>query len=241
MDVHREEGSFRDSSGYVVYLDQKIYRLIYSSYKAQYDELVSSGLYSSLAEKGWLIPHLDITDFAGTVPSSLHGNGELYKVIAPEQIPFISYPYEWSPLQLKKAALLTLDIQLEALSKGFTLKDASAYNVQFRGHTPVFIDTLSFEKYEEGSPWQGYKQFCQQFLAPLLLSAYGHPELCALQQLHLDGIPLKLVSRILPFRSRFSAFIAIHIHYHARLENNFSGAQKIKPKQLQLSKTRLIS
>jgi hypothetical protein len=76
-------------------------------------------------------------------------------------------PYEWSFSQLKHAALLTLAIQEQALQFNLSLKDSSAYNIQFVGVRPVLMDTLSFEPYVEGRPWVAYRQFCQHFLAPL--------------------------------------------------------------------------
>ena len=92
-----------------------------------------------------------------------------YKVIRPEPVRLISYPFEWSFSQYKDAALLTLAVQRQALRHGMSLKDCSAYNVQFHEGRPVFIDTLSLEQYHEGRPWVAYRQFCQHFLAPLAL------------------------------------------------------------------------
>ena len=85
------------------------------------------------------------------------------------RVPFISYPYEWSASLLRKAALHHLDTQLEALERGFTLSDATAYNVQFVGPKPVFIDHLSFRPYRDGEIWAGHRQFCMQFLNPLII------------------------------------------------------------------------
>ena len=90
-------------------------------------------------------------------------------MIRPDRVPFFSYPYEWCFGQLQAAALLTLDIQRKALARSMSLKDASAFNVQFVDGRPVFIDSLSFESYREGSPWVAYRQFCRHFLAPLAL------------------------------------------------------------------------
>jgi len=81
-------------------------------------------------------------------------------------IPFVSYPYEWSFPALKSAALLHLDINLKALDYGVSLSDASAYNIQFIGPNPIFIDRLSFKRYKEGEFWAGHRQFCEQFLNP---------------------------------------------------------------------------
>ena len=86
-------------------------------------------------------------------------------------VDFISYPYEWSFSQLKDAALTTLAAHELALDHGMTLKDASAYNVQFVDGKPVLIDSLSFERAVPDEPWVAYRQFCQHFLAPLALMA----------------------------------------------------------------------
>ena len=144
-------------------------------------------------------------------------------VIRPEPIDFISYPYEWTFGELKDAALLTLDAQLEAIDAGFTLRDASAYNVQFRGARPVLIDSLSFERLEDGAPWVAYRQACEHFLAPLSLMAYVDVRLGRLLRAHLDGIPLDLAGRLLPTRTRLRPGMAMHLHLHARSQRQHAG------------------
>jgi hypothetical protein len=128
---------------------------------------MNSGLYQELTDAGLIVRH----DEVGIDPV---GPSKAYKVLHPEPIPFISYPYEWTFSQLKDTALTTLQAQIKALNFGMTLKDASAYNVQFLRGQAVLIDTLSFEKYQEGEPWVSYRQFCQHFLAPLALMSYRH-------------------------------------------------------------------
>ncbi len=145
--------SFRDPSGYVYTLREEIYRDVDFSYQSNYELLMSSGLYDALLSKGLLIPHEER-------PST----DDVYKTLKPEKLGFISYPYEWCFSQLKDAAKLTLDIQKIALDYGMSLKDATAYNVQFHKGRPIFIDTLSFQKYTEGEPWIAYEQFCRHFL-----------------------------------------------------------------------------
>jgi ribosomal protein L11 methylase PrmA len=137
-------------------------------------------------------------------------------------VPFISYPYEWSFGQLKDAALATLTIQNRALKLGMSLKDASAYNIQFFKGRPTLIDTLSFEIYKEGEPWVAYRQFCQHFLAPLALMAYRDSRLSQLLRVHIDGIPLDLVSELLPGRTRLNFGIASHIHLHAAAQKRYA-------------------
>ncbi|MCS3903565.1 ribosomal protein L11 methylase PrmA [Methylohalomonas lacus] len=183
-----------------------------NSYRDNYDYLMGSGLYQDLVSRGWLVSHEEV---AGVTADS----SKAYRILRPEQIEFISYPYEWSFSQLKDAALLTLDMQLRALSYDMTLTDASAYNVQFHEGRPVMIDTLSFHKYTEGSAWAGYRQFCQHFLAPLALMAGVDVRLNQLLRVHIDGIPLDLVSRLLPRRTWFKPGLAIHVHIHAKTQN----------------------
>ena len=155
--------SYRDPAGHVFLRDDAVYRQVNRSYQADYERLMSSGLYDSLTRNGRLLPHAE-TDLVGTDDGA-------WKVIRPSQLSFISYPYEWCFSQLKEAALLTLDIQRECMDKGMSLKDATPFNVTFNLHNkPVFIDTLSFETYRPEDPWIAYHQFCSSFLAPLLLA-----------------------------------------------------------------------
>src|SRR5262245_40324255 len=127
----------------------------------------------------------------------------------------VSYPYEWSFGMLRDAALLTLDVQIEAAAAGFTLRDASAFNVLFQGSRPILIDTLSIGPAEAGAPWIAYRQFCEHFLAPLALMARRDVRLGELLWVHLDGIPLSLASALLPARTRLSPGLGAHLHLHA--------------------------
>jgi hypothetical protein len=206
--------SFRDRSGFLFQRDGIIYRQVNITYKENYDYLMNSGLYETLVRSDLLIPHeeadIEVPKFA-------------YKVIKPELIPFISYPYEWCFSQLKDAALTTLRIQKKALDFGMSLKDSSAYNIQFRGGRPVLIDTLSFEKYREGRPWVAYRQFCQHFLAPLALMSYKDVRLSKLLRIYIDGVPLDLASSLLPFHTRLRFSLLSHIHLHARSQKLFAS------------------
>jgi len=116
-------------------------------------------------------------------------------IITPERIPFISYPYEWSFDGYRDAVLTVLQIQEIALNYGMTLKDASAYNIQFVNGSPMLIDTLSFETYREDRPWAAYGQFCRHFLAPLLLMSRVDVRLGRLMQNYIDGVPLDIAAK----------------------------------------------
>ncbi|MAT40936.1 MAG: SAM-dependent methyltransferase [Anaerolineaceae bacterium] len=232
--INKEDSSFRDPSGFIFYYDHQIYRQINLICKEDYELLHSSGLYERITKKKKLVSHQEVDN---PIPNP----DCAYKIIKPEKIEFLSYPYEWSFSQLKDAALLTLNIQKEALLSGMTLKDASAYNIQFKDGHPILIDTLSFTIYHEGQPWVAYKQFCQHFLSPLALMSLTDIRLNGMLKNHIDGIPLDLTSKMLPKSSWVNFGLLSHIHLHARAQKNISSddAEKNKPKT-KLSKTAFI-
>ena len=203
--------SFRDPNGFIFIRGGKLYRQVNQSYASEYASLMESGLYTKLTKAGLLVEHAE-TKVTPAEPSLA------FKVIQPENVSFISYPYEWPFSLLKEAALKTLAIQRHALKAGMTLKDASAYNMQFFWGKVVLIDTLSFDMYHEGEPWVAYRQFCQHFLAPLALMSYTDVRLNQLLKIYIDGIPLDLASSLLPFRTRLDFGLITHLHIHARLQ-----------------------
>jgi hypothetical protein len=217
----RSAGSFRDPSGFVFFRDETVFRQVNQVYKPHYDRLVSSGLSERLVSSGLTIPQQE-TDEMPFMPETA------YKTVKPEKIDFISYPYEWCFSQLKDAALLTLRIQKEALKDGMSLKDASAYNIQFRQGKPVLMDTLSFESYEEGRPWVAYRQFCQSFLAPLALMRYKDLRLSRLASVFMDGVPLDMASHLLPMRTMLKPSLFIHIHAHAKSQAYYADKPEAK-------------
>jgi hypothetical protein len=209
----RVSSSFRDPSGFLFERDGVLFRQVNERYRKDYEALVASGLYDELVESKLLVAHEEV-DSAPAEPSLA------FRVIKPERVPFISYPYEWCFSQLKEAALATLDIQQRAFAKGMILKDASAYNIQFHKGRPVLIDTLSFELYKEGEPWQAYRQYCQHFLAPLALMARKDVRCGLMSRLFIDGIPLDTASALLGARSKFSPRLLMHLHLHARMQRS---------------------
>jgi len=225
-------GSFRDPSGFLFSRDGELYRQVNATYRENYDLLMSSGLFQKLTESGHMVGHDE-------APIGLKHTDDAYKVIKPEFIPFISYPYEWCFSQLKDAALLTLQIQKVALEHGMSLKDASNYNVQFFEGRPVFIDTLSFEKYREGKPWVGYRQFCEHFLSPLLLMKYVDPKIGIILRDYIDGIPIELAAKLLPVSTKFNFRLLVHIHLHARSKKHYAG-KTIKSRQARFGKLALM-
>lgn len=223
--------SYRDPAGYVFRQDEIIYRLITEEGKAAYDGLMNSGLYTALIQKNILLPHTEM-------PADFNGPAG-YKIILPEQLPFISYAWEWSFDQLKDAALLTLEAGRIALDHGMMLKDATPYNIQWHNGALRFIDTLSFEPYTEGKPWIAYRQFCESFLSPLLLMHYRKQSLHSLQLAWPDGIPLRTTRALLPWKSRFSMLTWMHIHLHAKYAAKPASATENKA-QVSLAKTKQL-
>lgn len=236
MGGDRVRASFRDPSGFLFKREGVLYRQINDRYSAEYNHLLASGLYEKLSKTGFLIAHKEVD------VNPLDADNA-FKVIQPEAVNFISYPYEWSFSQLKDAALATLTIQKRALEYGMSLKDASAYNIQFHKGRAVLIDTLSFEFYKAGSPWVAYKQFCQHFFAPLVLMAKTDVRLSQLLRIHIDGIPLDLASRLLPFSTRLNFGILAHIHLHARAQLRYADSPVDQSRQFKggLSKPALLA
>ncbi len=208
--------SFRDPSGFVYRRDGVLYRQVDQSFREQFDRFLSSGLYGALTDAGLLVRHEEVDLSLAAAPGA-------YRVLRPEPVSFISYPYEWCFSELRDAALATLRIQRTALEHGMSLRDASAYNIQFRDGRPLLIDTLSFEPYREGEPWIAYAQFCQHFLAPLALVAYRDVRLAQLLRVHIDGIPLDLAADLLPFRARLRPGLLLHLFLHARSQRKHAG------------------
>jgi len=209
--------SFRDPSGFLFRHQGRLLRQVNARYADDLALLHESGLYEALLSKELLIPHAEAALDLAPQPGAI-------KVLAPELVPFISYPYEWSFSQLKDAALATLRIQRLALEHGLSLKDASAYNIQFHRGRPLLIDSLSFTAYRPDEPWVAYRQFCQHFLAPLALMAYRDVRLGGLLRNHLDGVPLDLAVGLLPWRTRLQPGLLMHLHLHARSQQRHADS-----------------
>jgi hypothetical protein len=234
LNKHQIESSFRDPSGFMFEREGALYRQINTSGKEDYDFFISSGLYERLVAKNLLVSHQEV-DITPEIPESA------YKLIKPERIPFISYPYEWSFSQLKTAARKTLLIQKLAIEAGMSLKDSSAYNIQFYRGKAKLIDTLSFEKYQPGRPWAAYRQFCQHFLAPLALMTYQDIRLSGLLKIYVDGIPLDLASKLISKLSYLNPSLFLHLHLHSRSIRKYSIDRSPPPKvEGRMSKTALL-
>jgi hypothetical protein len=215
--------SYRDTDGFVFEYRDKIYRYIKPQYFADYKLLFESGLYEELINTRRLIKHEEIDAAFFTEISC--GDG---KIIFPEQLSFICYPYEWGFDMWKDAAIVTLKIVAACIEKGMILKDATPFNIQFYNGRPFFIDTLSFKKYESRKPWIAYRQFCESFLGPLLLMHYGHRDMGKLFLAYPDGIPLEVIKGLLPSKSKWNLHVYMHIWLHAKISDKSKNKQEVK-------------
>lgn len=223
---NKHKSSFRDPSGYIFSSEKgEILRKIFPIYFNQYYKLKETNFYQKLFANKLLIPHEEL----------LASKDEI--ILKPEPISFFSFPYEWCFLQYKLAALHTLKLQKYSLENGFTLKDASAFNITFQKGKPIFIDTLSFDFYIENEPWRAYKQFISHFLAPLLLTKYYGSAYLKLLSHNVEGMSINEVAKILPFYARFNPIVYSNIYLLAKFEKKFSNdSENISKKSILLSK-----
>jgi hypothetical protein len=211
-----EPGSFRDPESRVFYAGDEVYRALSAEGLADFEALSSAGLLED--------DRLVATERAPDGVSALQGLlvHEPAAVLRHERIPFVSYPYEWTFSMLKDAALLQLDLLLKALDHDLVLKDATPYNVQFRGAKPVFVDIGSFERLRESEPWVGYRQFCMLYLYPLLLQSLKKAPFHPWLRGSVDGIAPEQMSALLSFRDRFRRGVFTNVFLHARLEARYA-------------------
>jgi len=194
-DLVRAPESYRDPEGFVFFQGNRVFRALTKDGLASYQDFRQSSLCQWAEEGHWVIPSWDSEAAAAWAIAAKFP--EVAGVIEQRRIPFISYPYEWSFDMLKDAAFHTLDLLLHSGHYGFTLKDATAYNVQFLGCRPIFIDVLSIAKYVPGTPWAGYTQFCEQFLFPLALTAHRGVPFQHVLRSYPEGIPLHVMKPLL--------------------------------------------
>lgn len=206
-------GSFRDPAGGVHRLGDRILRTIAAEYDADFTAALQTGLLDRFVDEGRIVPF----EPAPLAPEAL-GLAGAKRVLEHPRLPFISHPYEWSFEELRAAALHHIDLHLSAMAGGLTLTDASAYNMQFVGAEPIFIDLLSFRPYRDGELWAGYRQFCEQFLNPLILCSATGWMPNAWYRGALEGIPTSDLRRLLPWRSMLSRRVLLHVVAHSALE-----------------------
>lgn len=217
--INHHPASFRDPSGFIYEKDGTIYRFISTNYQQDYELFHQSGLVEELLKKKLLLPFTELSE-------NHWGRADWYKTLQPQHLSFLSYAWEWSFEQLKDAALTTLTICRLALQKGMILKDATPTNIQLVDGKYKLIDTLSFERYKEGESWIAYRQFCECFLNPLLISVHTGLEVHRLQLSYPDGVSAAVTSKLLPFKTKLNASVYLHVHLQAKMAGKQSAEQK---------------
>lgn len=212
--LEADPGSFRDPASHVVFDGDRVLRLLDSRGLAAWEALSKTRFYNEALESGEVIAAKP----SSTVPGGAAG------ALEHPRIPFVSYPYEWTFSMLKDAALLQLDLLARALDEGVTIKDATPFNIQFIEGRPVFIDIGSFEPYQSGEPWIGYRQFTRQFLFPLMMRAWAGVPFQPWMRGDMEGPTAADMKSLLSGFKRLRPAALMHISLQARMEKRMSGA-----------------
>lgn len=209
-----DPGSFRDRDGRVFLRNGKVYRALSAAALADWRALSATRFFPDAVDSRRVIATRDSSVAASEFRKV---EGEWAAVLEHERVPFISYPYEWTFGMLRDAALLQLDLLLQALEEDLILKDASAYNVQWFGSQPTLIDIPSFQRWKVGEPWVGYQQFCQLFLYPLMVTGYRRVPFQPWLRGAIDGITPESCNRLLSGRDRLRRGVFTHVFLQHKL------------------------
>jgi SAM-dependent methyltransferase len=227
MNTHSVEanaGSFRDRDGRVYHLQDRVFRGLSEAALESFRQLREKSFYKKLAESGKVIGSREIDAESNPLPDTV--TAQWAGFLEHDPVPVISYPYEWTFSMLKAAAGLQLHLVERAVSNGFTLKDATPYNIQFVDRRPVFIDIPSFERLQEGEPWSGYRQFCEMFLFPLLLQVYKNTNFQPFMRASINGIDVQAAAALFGFRDRFRKGVMSHVWLQSKLDRRFGGSSE---------------
>jgi SAM-dependent methyltransferase len=212
-----DPASFRDRGSQVWVGQQRVLRLLGQQALADWRRLSETPFVQQNLARGRVVQTRAVED---AVWRAWPGSQDWAGCVEHERIPFVSYPFEWSFQMLRDAALLHLELLEESLREGFILKDSSAYNVQWRGAEPVFIDVPSFIPLPPGGSWIAYHQFCRHFLIPLLLQAYRNIDFQPWLRSTLEGIDPEQAWRILSWRHLFRPGVFKDVFLHAHLQRS---------------------
>ena len=220
--LQRDLGSFRDPSNAIFSngsgADRTIYRALDAKTADCLRKLARQDYFLQLLEDGKVvgIKFLNRTNRVHRELTQLGWDS----VVQHDTVPLISYPYEWSFSMLKDAALLQLELVEASMENGWTMKDASSYNIQWKDGKPIFIDLPSFVPWAKGEAWIGYEQFCSHFLRPLLIRSHLGINMERLLRSDLEGITS--VEAIKYFRgfSRFKAGVLSHVFFPSIIEEH---------------------
>ena len=219
-----DSGSFRDRDGRIYHVDGRIIRGLSAGALADFEKLLTKTFYTRCLDQGLLVD-TELLD-SQHVPLPAEERARWAAFVEHQRVPVISYPYEWTFGMLQDAALLQLDLVEAAILEGMTLKDATPYNVQFLNGRPVFIDIPSFEVLQPGSPWAGYRQFCEMFLFPLMLQSYKGVPFQPLMRGNIDGVGVQMAARLFSGRDRFRRGVLSHVWLQSKLDRRYGNSRQ---------------
>lgn len=217
-------GSFRDRDGRVYHFRGRVFRGLSETALESYRLLEQKKFFAKLVQTGQVIGTREVKSEDNPLPDEVKEPWAGF--LEHDPVPVISYPYEWTFSMLKAAARLQLHLVERAVSNGFSLKDATPYNIQFIGRKPVFIDIPSFEPLQEGEPWSGYRQFCEMFLFPLFFQAYKGCNFQPFMRASIDGINVQAAASLFGFRDRFRKGVMSHVWLQSKLDRRFGGSSE---------------
>ena len=236
----KEPGSFRDPAGNIFYQNGKIFRILSTLGEKRISFILKNKILEKSIKKKFLV-NTSVLNEGDKIKNNIYQENI---ILEHEEIPFISYPYEWSFSQLKEAAIFHLDFNLFLLENNVNLIDSSAYNVQFIDNQPIFIDVLSMKEYKDGTPWEGHKQFCENFLNPLILKSKKGIKFNNWFKGNIEGIETSELNKILNLFDKFSYNIFVHVHLLNKLEEKFKNKKSLKLNSVRktfLSKNQLMA
>lgn len=197
------QASFRDPGGCCCLTGGRVFRLANAGSAAVLEEFLKTKTALKFTANRRLVSTRRLTREETETASKLPGMNTLMAsmpdcvIFEHERIPFPSYPCEWPAEMLWEAGCLTIDLARSALAEGWAIKDATPYNVMFRGNEAVFIDVLSFEPREQGDAiWKPYAQFVRTFLLPLFVNKRKRLRLADIFLGRRDGLEPEEVLRL---------------------------------------------
>lgn len=154
---------FLDHSGKVFEYEHRFIRAVYPKSEAFVMELFQKGVIKELEDKGLCCKFTFVDDLA------VAGHNML---IEQEASPYALPPAQWNRLTLQEAAVRYLDINTILLKYGLCLHDGHSNNFSlFENSRPKWFDLGSIVVMK--SQEHGLKEFCANFLFPLLLASKG--------------------------------------------------------------------
>ena len=223
MNIEFDKGSYRDPVGKIFYYKGRVLRGLNSKGVERFKYIKENHILDESIKKNFLISTKEATDLP-----KINELSEFDLILEHKKLDYITYPYEWCFEQLKDAALHHLNFQLFLLEKNCVLIDASAYNIQFINSKPIFIDTLSLSEYKEGSYWTGHKQFCENFLNPLILSSKKNIDFNNWFKGNLEGITTSDLNNILSLKDKLN----YSLFFHVFLMDRYEKKALLKPKEI---------